>query len=86
MGLVAPKGFSITIASSRTRMKIYPVLHLLSFIALSKAQTSCPGFRQNVMIPTDYDKNVPDALVTGNITKVIIFFYVRQIKGVKEDR
>ena len=38
------------------------------------------------MIPTDYDKNVPDALVTGNITKVIIFFYVRQIKGVKEDR
>ena len=67
-------------------MRTYLVWFLLTFIGVSVAQDFCPGFRQTVIIPTDYDKNVPDALETGNITSVIIFFYVRQVKGVKEDR
>ena len=67
-------------------MSTYLFWVLLTFIGLSKTQDFCPGFRQSVVIPTDYDKNVPDALETGNVTKVYIFFIVRQVYGVKEDR
>ena len=47
---------------------------------------NCPGFRHNVTIPQGYVKHVPDAYFTGNLTEIKIWYYVKNIKGVKEER
>ena len=58
---------------------------LLNTLALNIA-ANCPGFRQNVTIPQGYVSHVPDAYFTGNRTEIKIWYDIKNIKEVKEER
>ena len=58
---------------------------LFDILALTTAD-NCPGFRHNVTIPQGYVKHVPDAYFTGNLTEIKIWYYIKNIKEVKEER
>lgn len=47
----------------------------------------CPGNRQLVEVPVDYDMEVPENIDgdTNNITKVHLMFDITQLKTVQED-
>ena len=47
----------------------------------------CPGNRQLVEVPIDYDMEVPENIDgdTNNITKVHLMFDITQLKTVQED-
>ena len=58
---------------------------LLNTVEFNSAD-NCPGFRQEVAIPQGYDKNVPDAYYTENVTHVFFNFSIKQIKDVVTER
>ena len=58
---------------------------LLNTVEFNSAD-NCPGFRQEVAIPQGYDKNVPDAYYTKNVTQVFFNFSIKQIKDVVTER
>ena len=46
----------------------------------------CNGNKQNLSIPKDYDKDVPDAFENGNATEVRIKYGLKQLRKVTERR
>ena len=46
----------------------------------------CPGYTQEVVIPSDYAKHTPDSFATGNVTEVQFWFYIKQVDMVIEER
>ena len=66
-----------------TKVKI--ISTFICFATLARAE-KCPGFGQHVVIPSNYDKLVPDAHHTGNVSEVEFWFWIKQIKMVKEER
>ena len=46
----------------------------------------CKGDQQTLVIPHDYDKNVPDASLTENITIVWFDYKIQRLKGINEER
>ena len=46
----------------------------------------CVGNKQNLFVPESYDKDVPDAYMTGNVTKVYIKYGIKQLRKVVEER
>ena len=61
------------------------IVTLLSTLGFNSAE-NCPGFRQEVTFPQDYDKNVPDAYYSENVTQVFFNFSIKQIKEVVTER
>ena len=53
---------------------------------LSFAYDSCKGNKQTVVIPDNYDKDVPDSYQTGNTTYVRLGIYISRLKNINEDR
>ena len=58
------------------------VIHSMSAIWADE----CPDYRQNVVIPRDYIKYLPDAKFTGNVSKVMLHLDIKRIRNVKEER
>ena len=52
----------------------------------SNGYDQCNGNKQNVVIPQGYDKDVPDAIGTGNATEIGIKYGIRQLRMVNEER
>ena len=61
------------------------IVTLLNTVGFNSAG-NCPGFRQEVTIPQDYDRNVPDAYYSENVTQVFFNFSIKQIKEVVTER
>ena len=61
------------------------IVTLLNTVRFNSAG-NCPGFRQEVIFPQDYDKNVPDAYYSENVTQVFFNFSIKQIKEVVTER
>ena len=66
-------------------LKVQIIFTIFYFVTLARAE-KCPGFGQHVVIPPNYNKLVPDAHHTGNVSEVQFWFWIKQIKMVKEDR
>ena len=62
------------------------IIVLLIFVVRAIRADKCPGYKQNVLIPKDYIKYLPDAHYTGNVSKVELLFYIKRIRMVKEER
>ena len=68
-------------------MKMLPYLLLIFLWVLGHCGESfayCKSDKQTLLIPDDYDKNVPDASQTGNITIVWFDYKIQRLKDVKE--
>ena len=61
------------------------IMVLLILVTRTMRADKCPGYRQNVVIPKDYIKYLPDAQYTGNVSRVELFFYIKRIRMVKEE-
>ena len=61
------------------------MVYLFDTVVVNRAE-NCLGFRQNVTIPHDYVKHVPDAYFTGNATAVKIKLEIKKVKMIKEER
>ena len=59
---------------------------ILGNCGLSYAYNSCRGNKQTLVIPDDYDKDVPDSFQTENITQVGINYRIQRLRGVNEER
>ena len=62
------------------------IIVITSYLTGVARSSHCPVFRQSVVIPQDYVKHVPDALLTGNATDVKFEFHIRQLRRVIERR
>ena len=62
------------------------VVFLTFYSVLLVRAENCPGFRQTVAVPLNYDKHAPD-VNHAHIAKEIKFsYYIKQIKAVEEER
>ena len=72
------------------KMLLYVTLNflwvLLGHCEESFAYDSCESDMQTLLIPHDYDKNVPDASQTGCRTRVEFDYRIQNLKAVKEER
>ena len=47
---------------------------------------NCPGFRQTVTVPLNYDKHAPNVNHAHNAREIQFSYYIKQIKAVEEER
>ena len=47
---------------------------------------SCRGNKQSIVIPEDYDKDMPDTFLAENITQVQFDYRIQRLRGVNEER
>ena len=55
-------------------------------ICIGSNADKCPGYKQNLVVPADYIKYLPDSLYTGNVSQVQLLLIIKRIKMVKEER
>ena len=71
------------------KMLLSLVLHvtwILVHFEYAIAYDSCKGNKQTLVIPDEYDKDVPDSFLTEYITQVAFDYRIQHLRGVNEDR
>ena len=65
---------------------VLQVTWILGLLELAIAYDSCKGNKQTLVIPDEYDKDVPDSFQTEYITQVRFDYIIQRLRGVNEDR